>query len=215
MTHSHEDPIQEQLAAQHNAQLPVGSLAVKGANYDQNPDFEQIEDPLAGDVDRWVDPTETRSDEQVAHDESVANRLHMSGDDGADEYWADYDDYFGTVNGGQPTSETEQDTTPKTTIEFSKRTPGFMTVTTPKGRSFGMGSDSLDHEYFGMSHDEIGERLDVEEDEHEAYKLQQAEDDAEWDTLHPDPYGDQDEKIEDPLAGDVDRWVDPNETKDY
>jgi len=31
----------------------------------------------------------------------VANRHHMSGGDGADEYWNDYDEYFGTVNGGE------------------------------------------------------------------------------------------------------------------
>jgi hypothetical protein len=29
----------------------------------------QTEDPLAGDVDKWVHPDETRSDEQIAHDE--------------------------------------------------------------------------------------------------------------------------------------------------
>jgi hypothetical protein len=64
-------------------------------------DDEDTEDPLAGDVDRWVHPDETRTDNQIVHDEGIANRLHMSGGDGADEYWNDYDEYFGTVNGGE------------------------------------------------------------------------------------------------------------------
>ena len=64
-------------------------------------DDDDNEDPLAGDVDRWVHPDETRTDRQIAHDEVVANRHHMSGGDGADEYWNDYDEYFGTVNGGE------------------------------------------------------------------------------------------------------------------
>jgi len=54
------------------------------------------EDPLAGDVDKFVNPDETRTDEQIAHDESVADSLHMSGDTDTDDYWSDYDDYFGT-----------------------------------------------------------------------------------------------------------------------
>lgn len=32
-------------------------------------DDEDNEDPLAGDVDKWVHPDETRTDEQIAHDE--------------------------------------------------------------------------------------------------------------------------------------------------
>jgi hypothetical protein len=60
MAHAHEDPIQEQLVAPPNVQLPVGAIAIKGANHDQSHDFGKIEDPLAGDVDRWVDPNETK-----------------------------------------------------------------------------------------------------------------------------------------------------------
>jgi hypothetical protein len=61
--------------------------------HDDFDDEEDDKDPLEGDVGRRVHPDETRSDEQIAHDEEVSNRLHMSGDDGADEYWADYDEY--------------------------------------------------------------------------------------------------------------------------
>ena len=59
-------------------------------NHNQYP---TTEDPLAGDVDKFVHPDETRTDEQIARDEEVANRLHMSGDDDTDEYWAEYDEY--------------------------------------------------------------------------------------------------------------------------
>ncbi len=62
---------------------------------DQYEDEEDNEDPLAGDVDRNVPESETRSDAQINHDESVASRLHMSGADGADEYWKDHDRYVG------------------------------------------------------------------------------------------------------------------------
>lgn len=181
-------------------------------NHNQFPSMN--EDPLAGDVDRYVPLDETRSDEQIERDEQIANHLHMSGDDGSDEYWADYDEYFGTVNGGQPAPETEPETTPRTTIDFSKRTPGLMTVTTPKGRSISIGTDWLDHDYLGMSHEEIGQKIDDEEDESEAHKKQEAENDAAW-GVEPDRYYEEDEKIEDPLAGDVDRYVDPSETRGF
>jgi len=48
------------------------------------------EDPLVGDVDKFVSPSETRTDEQIAHDEAVANRLYMSGGEGAEENWAEH-----------------------------------------------------------------------------------------------------------------------------
>lgn len=41
-------------------------------NDDGGDEEEDNEDPLAGDVDRWVHPDETRSDEQIAHDEKYA-----------------------------------------------------------------------------------------------------------------------------------------------
>lgn len=182
-------------------------------NYNQYPIID--EDPLAGDVDRFVDHNETRSDQQIEQDKQLANRLHMSGDDGADEYWADYDEYFGTVDGGQPEPEAELDTNPKTTIKFSERTPGLMTVITPKGRSMTMGTDWLKHEYFHLTHDEIGEKIDEDEDEYDSYKKQQKEEYSAWDAAHKDQHDEEDERTEDPLAGDVDRWVDPDETKGY
>ena len=177
------------------------------------------EDPLAGDVDSFVHPDETRSDQQIGRDEQVANRLHMSGDDGADNYWNDYDEYYGTVNGGESVTEAAKDELSRTTITYSERMPGIMTVTTPKGRSFDMVTSHLNHEYLGMSHDEIGQAIDNEEDGREAADA----DDAAWDAAHPTESENAeyinghllDEDQEDPLAGDVDRWVDPEETKGH
>jgi len=90
MTNSQEQTNSEQAAHLRNG-VPVGAVALTGVSH---------EDPLAGDVDRFVHPDETRSDDQIAHDEGVENRLHMSGAADSDEYWADYDDYYGTDSEG-------------------------------------------------------------------------------------------------------------------
>lgn len=60
-------------------------------NYNEFPIHE--EDPLAGDVDRYVHPDETRTDEQIAHDERYA--VEPYGNDATDEYWAEYDELYG------------------------------------------------------------------------------------------------------------------------
>ena len=205
----HEDMTQEQAIQAH---APLGAVAL------QDTHFESDEDPLASDVDRSVHPDETRTDDQIERDEAAANRLHMSGDDDSDVYWADYDQYFGTIDGGQTTSTEQVDADlPKTTIVESKRTPGFITITTPKGFSIGMGADSLDYYYPGMSLDEIGKALDDEEDDREAAAANEADEAAyptEHDTAEYINGYRLDNDQEDPLAGDVDRWVHPDETKD-
>ncbi len=57
-------------------------------SHDQFPTYE--EDPLAGDVDKFVHPDETRTDAQIAYDEKYA--VVPYGDDAADDYWAEYDE---------------------------------------------------------------------------------------------------------------------------
>ena len=71
------------------------------ANYEDY--TEDNEDPLAGDVDRWVHPDETRTDEQIARDEDVKSHLHMTGAGDSDDCWADYDELY-----GEETDETEE-----------------------------------------------------------------------------------------------------------
>ncbi len=61
--------------------------------HDQYP--EAYQDPLAGDVDKYVPSDETRTDEETDQDDLIANRLHMSGDVDSDAYWQDYDRDFG------------------------------------------------------------------------------------------------------------------------
>lgn len=180
-------------------------------NYNQFPLAD--EDPLAGDVDRVVHPDETRTEEQINFEDQFANRLHASGDDGADEYWADYDEYHGTTD-DESSSVADTDSAPKTTITPSENLEDFVYVTTPKGRTVGMSQRSLTIDYAYRTPDEIGEMIDEEEDDRIAQQRQDDEDNIAWEAAHPDHYDDEDEYEEDPLEGDVDRWVDPNETKD-
>jgi hypothetical protein len=58
-------------------------------------DDEDTEDPLAGDVDRWVHPDETRTDAQIAHDEKYAVRPY--GKDPVEDYWDEYDELIRRV----------------------------------------------------------------------------------------------------------------------
>jgi len=51
-------------------------------------------DPLENEVDHFVHPNETRSNGQIAHDEGLDSRLHMSGDDDPDAYWGDHDKLY-------------------------------------------------------------------------------------------------------------------------
>jgi hypothetical protein len=54
--------------------LCIQSSKTKTRNKKEKEMTERLhnEDPLAGDVDRWVHPDETRTDEQIAHDEKYA-----------------------------------------------------------------------------------------------------------------------------------------------
>ena len=108
------------------------------------------------------------------------------------------------INPNQISPAPEQE--PKTTINKSKRTPGFVYVTTPKGRNIGMGQDAL--EDYGSTPEEIGAALDHEEDEYEANVAE----DARLDAMYADEEDDgasyinghrMDDINEDPLAGDV------------
>lgn len=209
-----------------------------------------IEDPLAGDVDTFVHPDETRTDEQIAHDEEVANRLHMSGGDGADEYWADYDEYFGTVNGGEDPDDDQtgmsedgtyrlyaedlvdngtyvaateklNDTelkalrkeTRETRARIAAETPGTQEWRDAHTRTV-VDVDGNKHRYFdqgsmfkGMSETEVAEYLRQGKMKREAEEERQAY----WDELDE---LEREGQTEDPLAGDVDRFVHPDETKD-
>jgi len=118
---------------------------------------EQPRDLLAGDVDRWVHPDETRTDEQIAQTENVVNHLHMSGDDGADGYWEEYDELYDDTEDQQEEPDEDDD-------EFGRM---IMSNIAKNRRKRGY-----------------------------------------------DPELDGDEEDEDPLAGDVDRWVHPDETND-
>ncbi len=162
------------------------------------------EDPLKGDVDKFVHPDETRTDEQIEFDRKYATEPYDH--DASDEYWREYDEYHGTVNGGER---------PKTSItqasEGGDDSP--MLVATPKGRKVyrHVGTiGKLRNE--GLSNEEIGEHVDSEEDELED-RIKAAntkEQVGQGEHNDEDPY----EETEDPLAGDVDRWVHPDETKD-
>ncbi len=124
---------------------------------------EQSENPLAGDVDRWVNPDETRSDEQITRDENIANRLHMSGTDDSDAYWEEYDELYGDAEVDEDTEDQQVD------------------------------PDEDDDEFGEMIMSNIAKNR-----RQRGY----------------DPELDGDEEDEDPLAGDVDRWVHPDETND-
>ena len=121
------------------------------------------EDPLAGDVDRWVHPEETRSDEQITRDEDIVNRLHMSGTDESDAYWEEYDELYGDDEDDDTTMEPQEE------------------------------PDGDDDKFGEMIMDNIAKNRSQR-----AY----------------DPDLDGDDEDEDPLAGDVDRWVHPEETND-
>ena len=170
---------------------------------------EQIhqEDPLAGDVDRFVHPDETRTDEQIARDRQY--EVTPYGNDASDEYWAEYDEYHGTVNGGEE-AEPEEDK-PTTIIEEHPAYRGQnsqMNVTTVNGRTHHTNSSAIQKlRDEGLDDEQIGLHLDKEQDErrskiraNNAALLSQVEE--------PDYDG------SDPLAGDVDRFVHPDETKE-
>lgn len=111
-------------------------------------------------------------------------------------------------NPNQLSASTEE--VPATVITESKRTPGFVTIRTPKGRSIGMGKDALTD--YGTQTEEIGAALDHEADEDAAWEAENARLDA----LEPDDEDDgaayinghrMDDDNEDPLAGQVDSAI--------
>lgn len=75
----------------------------------QAPDRNEELDPLAGDVDTYVHPDETRSDEQIAHDEKYA--VEPYGVDAAEDYWDEYDELHGDEQ--KPKAEDKYDFTEK------------------------------------------------------------------------------------------------------
>ena len=181
---------------------------------------EHGEDPLAGDVDRFVHPDETRTDEQIEYDRKYA--ITPYGNDASDEYWREYDEYHGTVNGGEdPLSvvqEGEQET--RTEKPPSLAGPmggngGNMIIYTPKGRRLQINTaDFKEREETGTPLQELGRHYDKQQEETDekvaAYRKRQKElygpkTDEDWDEYY---------NTEDPLAGDVDRWVPPEETQD-
>jgi hypothetical protein len=208
MPHPHE---------QFNQEPPLESVAPIGAVALHDTYHESTENPIAGDVNKFVHPDETRTDAQVAHDERVARNLHMSGDDGADDYWADYDEYFGTEDDGeepkesQPKEEIADDNKPITIIEEHPAYRGQDSqyyVTSVSGHKHHTNSTTIQKlRDDGLTDEQIGLHLDKEESERwERIRKSKAE---MYRQMEEDDYVD-----EDPLEGDVDRWVDPDETRD-
>jgi hypothetical protein len=162
--------------------------------------FPISENPLAGDVDRWVSPNETRSDEQIAYDERVASRMHMSGGDGVDEYWADYDEYFGTVNGGENSKKTVAVEVKELTLV---ETPGTWEYLAAQTRTV-LDIDGCEHKFYGPSHEFQGRTdEDIAADLRDRKLKRQADEErqAYWDEQYE---LEQEGITEDPLAGDVD-----------
>lgn len=95
------------------------------------------EDPLADDIDAFVHPDETRTDEQIAYDQDVANRLHMSGAEDSDEYWDEYNELYADDG--------------REKIRFTFGT-GYAEIA----------KEDLERDYPGMSHEEVQERVDAE-----------------------------------------------------
>lgn len=77
---------------------------------------EHAEDPLAGDVDRFVHPDETRTDEQIAYDKKHA--VEPYGYDAAEDHWAEYDELHD--DRPEPKAEDKYDFTEKD-LESRKR----------------------------------------------------------------------------------------------
>lgn len=66
------------------------------------------EDPLDGDVDKFVHPDETRTDEQIAYDEKYAIEPY----DDVEDYWAEYDELYAGEE-DEPKAEDQYDFTKK------------------------------------------------------------------------------------------------------
>ncbi len=202
MSHLHEQPNDEQQQSCLTFP-PVGAVVLSGLH---------DEDPLVGDVDRFVHPDETRTDMQIAHDEGVANRLHMSGDDGADEYWADYDEYHGTVNGGEDPLAIVNEGETEAKIEMHPAYDNQVYITTPRGRRMQVNTASVkEFQDEGLPLQEIGRRFDLRQDETDKEIAEYREKQRSMRRYDEEGH-DLDEENEDPLAGDVDRWVDPDGT---
>ena len=111
-----------------------------GHYYSENDDHdpyeeEDTEDPLTGDVDKFVHPDETRTDEQIAHDEQYA--VEPYGEDAADDYWAEHDALYADDG--------------REKVEFT-----FGTGVTE------IAVEDLERDYPGMSHEEVQKQVDAD-----------------------------------------------------
>ena len=186
-----------------DAEREASGRGTSQERYADSVSADEDEDPLEGDVDTFVHPDETRTDEQIARDEEVEKRLHMSGADGADEYWADYDAYFGTVNGGEEPPIEESDDGDTEESQNLSETPG-----TPEWHAAHTQTvvdvDGVEHRYFdlgpmfeGMDKPEIAEYLRQAQLDQKAREKKQAY----WDELDEQAI---EGETENPLAGDID-----------
>jgi hypothetical protein len=199
-------------------------------------------DPLTGDQDRFVHPDLTRSDEQVSYEEGVKNRLHMSGTDDSDDYWAEYEAIYGNGNNDVDAAATQaakrvidREHAPiQEGVVHGPPSPDDMwDHYHPDDDQYGLGKDRADLQFKRRkAHEALQDRMiseeahselqkgiedaqeqieKVEDDRIEEEDRKWAEEDARILALEEDQYEDADE---DPLAGDVDKWVHPDETKD-
>lgn len=76
------------------------------------------EDPLAGDVDKFVHPDETRTDEQIAYDEKYAVEPYDG--DAADGYWDEYDALYPEEADSQDSHEDKPGNTNKYSLLLTK-----------------------------------------------------------------------------------------------
>ncbi len=178
---------------------PIGEITVsamqhhdEGTSHVNDHPLDGVqEDPLRGDVDHFVHPDETRTDEQAAFDRQYAIKPY--GHDAAEDYWQEYDEYHGTVNGGE---EPE----PALKIEPHKGYPdGRQVYVTTSKRQYQEHPDNIQKmRDAGMSDEQIAERLDRKHDE--IQQRTRAERSKLLAQTEEDDYDG-----EDPLAGDVDR----------
>lgn len=174
------------------------------------------EDPLAGDVDHFVHPDETRTDEQIAHDRKYAIEPYRY--DAGEEYGAEMDAYLGLDGEGQeaqaahtPEEAAEERLAYESLVKHFYRPINVASKEKARKEAEAKAEGAIDYNL-----DEKGEYGEVV-DRSTAIQMaldkiaEDKRDDEEDRRLRPEYY---EETEEDPLAGDVDRFVDPDETKD-